>query len=605
MLLTVRDMAIAGHGRTALEMLAENIQCLGRDLDSLEDAIWFFGTNQYDDLALMCLERLSQLKPLTAVQHAQLGGYYFSRNSTTQGLHHCFKAYEAHPTNVGFVQLYATVLNASSRPGDAVAVLVRLIREAGPKAECFRQISSICMTAGREEQAFLAARQAWLLSSENVEYATHYCSLLMQKRNFEEVLEVLQDWGESENPTICFMLSIAASQLGQFELALKYAERALFSKVDEIDYLMQQGAVLCCLARYDEAAEIFTKILEAAPDRPDARRACFAALTEAGRFADATKIGAALVSDFPFDEQIGLTLQHILTRRFVIGNESLEGGQENLAKKIEFLAANPRVPRAKENLVALRVRSISALILREMRTRYGRSRFGYLWTIFEPLAHILVMVSLIKTFSHSAPPIGDDFAVFYFTGIIPYHLFVHTAGQMMSAVAANRPLLQLPPVKTIDVYISRGVLELVTVLVVAFLFICGFQLLGLNGIPINAMGVLLAVCILWLTAIGVGMINTVIASFFDGWERIWGAMTSLIYFSSGTFYIPRIMPEEVRNVLAWSPILQAIEMVRVSYFNEPYPVWLDVGYMGKLALITLTIGFGFELVYRRKLLDVE
>jgi capsular polysaccharide transport system permease protein len=228
-----------------------------------------------------------------------------------------------------------------------------------------------------------------------------------------------------------------------------------------------------------------------------------------------------------------------------------------------------------------------------------------MWTIFEPLAHILVMVSLISLFAHSRPPIGDHFAVFYFTGIIPYTLFLHTAGQMMSAVRANRPLLQLPPVHTHDVYFSRAMLEITTTLVVSGIFIVGFLALGLKALPINPVGVLAALLILWATAVGIGILNAIIASFFDGWERIWGAITSLVYFSSGTFYIPRIMPEHIRDVLAWSPVLQAIEMVRVNYFYEPYPAWLDIKYMCILALTTLTLGLVLERIYRRRLLEIE
>ncbi|MCC5956800.1 MAG: hypothetical protein JJU07_11910, partial [Natronohydrobacter sp.] len=36
-------------------------------------------------------------------------------------------------------------------------------------------------------------------------------------------------------------------------------------------------------------------------------------------------------------------------------------------------------------------RSISALMLREMATRYGRTPGGYLWAVVEPLGMILIL----------------------------------------------------------------------------------------------------------------------------------------------------------------------------------------------------------------------
>ena len=37
---------------------------------------------------------------------------------------------------------------------------------------------------------------------------------------------------------------------------------------------------------------------------------------------------------------------------------------------------------------SIQLRVIGALILREIRGRFGRAKLGYLWAIFEPLMHI-------------------------------------------------------------------------------------------------------------------------------------------------------------------------------------------------------------------------
>jgi ABC-type polysaccharide/polyol phosphate export permease len=60
---------------------------------------------------------------------------------------------------------------------------------------------------------------------------------------------------------------------------------------------------------------------------------------------------------------------------------------------------------------------------------------------------------------HGTPPIGTHFFMFYYTGLIPYHLFVHTSTSMIHAITSNGSLLQLPLVKTFDVILARGLLE--------------------------------------------------------------------------------------------------------------------------------------------------
>jgi len=57
---------------------------------------------------------------------------------------------------------------------------------------------------------------------------------------------------------------------------------------------------------------------------------------------------------------------------------------------------------------------------------------------------------------HGQPPIGTQFFIFYYTGLIPYHIFVHTSSGMSHAIIGNGAVLQLPPVTVLDVVITGG-----------------------------------------------------------------------------------------------------------------------------------------------------
>jgi capsular polysaccharide transport system permease protein len=70
------------------------------------------------------------------------------------------------------------------------------------------------------------------------------------------------------------------------------------------------------------------------------------------------------------------------------------------------------------------LRVIYALILRETRTRLADSKLGYGWALIEPVLHIVVLSLVFAVMMRGRPPIGDKFFIFYYTGIIPYHLFV-------------------------------------------------------------------------------------------------------------------------------------------------------------------------------------
>ncbi len=40
--------------------------------------------------------------------------------------------------------------------------------------------------------------------------------------------------------------------------------------------------------------------------------------------------------------------------------------------------------------------TVEALFLREIRTRFGKFRLGYLWAILEPSAHLLILLKIKK-----------------------------------------------------------------------------------------------------------------------------------------------------------------------------------------------------------------
>ncbi|HAX2293506.1 TPA: ABC transporter permease, partial [Escherichia coli] len=42
--------------------------------------------------------------------------------------------------------------------------------------------------------------------------------------------------------------------------------------------------------------------------------------------------------------------------------------------------------------------AVHALFLRELRTRFGKYRLGYLWAVLEPAAHLLIMLAIFGFF---------------------------------------------------------------------------------------------------------------------------------------------------------------------------------------------------------------
>jgi ABC-type polysaccharide/polyol phosphate export permease len=319
-----------------------------------------------------------------------------------------------------------------------------------------------------------------------------------------------------------------------------------------------------------------------------------------GRFREAVAAGSELVRLAPDNAEYARALIEALNRRL----DAIDGDCLMLG---EAAASRPEKEAWREpglfDAALTQWRVIYALILRETRTRFGDSILGYGWALLEPILHIATLSLAFAILMRGRPPIGAQFFVFYYTGLIPYHIFVHASSNMTFAITSNGPLLQLPLVKTIDVIVARGLLELVTDLLVAGLILTGFLAVGIGHLPTDFAGLAGAIAAVWLLACGCGFINAVLNAFGKSWDKIWTQVTRILYFISGIFYVPGMMPGWIRGILVWNPLLHGIDWFRASFFADYEPFWLDRLYLTMTAGLTLLAGLALERALRRRLYE--
>lgn len=609
-LLVAANIAVKGKNEAiAVEYLVSAVRTAPNDNDVLRTAAARFMEVGRHDLAAQCYDRVASRTVLETHQISRHASALLASHQPLAAADMFLQAQAREPGAYDHSLSASVAFMEAGDPQRAVRLLLRIRPRPVDDPGYVYQLAAALGKGGHTDAAIRFARALVQKEPSDWKFRNLLASILNDCGHISEAIDTLRSNDRPPPPQTNYLRSVLAQQQADLEAALGFVEAALTQEPDNSTYRTHRGGILSSLHRFDDAAEEYLLALKGMPDDVFLRRAAFATLTESGRYRDAVPVGAALVAQFPADSALADTLQIVLDRQGK--RQTAKQGQATRSHNINRFGVAPIVNRAALrhkpiSPLAMQARAVMALILRETRTRFGRSRFGYAWVIFEPLAHIGIMITLISLISHSRiPPVGESFALFYFTGIIPYHLFTHTVSHLMRSVPENRPLLQLPRVKVFDVYLSRALLELITEISVAFILLCGFVLLGLNIIPLNAAGVVIALLLLWLTAFGIGLLSAVISAYFSGWERVWGAIASILYFTSGTFYIPRMMPEWLRDVLVWSPILQGIEFVRVNYFHQPYPHWLDIPYICACAFGSFALGLIAERIYRRKLLEIE
>jgi capsular polysaccharide transport system permease protein len=240
---------------------------------------------------------------------------------------------------------------------------------------------------------------------------------------------------------------------------------------------------------------------------------------------------------------------------------------------------------------------VFALFVRELKTRFGKYRLGYVWALLEPLAHVVVL-SLIWSLIGRSEFAGIPVAFFLATGIVPYLFFQKTVTQCMNAIESNRGLFNYRQVRPVDPVLARIVLETLVYFVsyMILVFIAGWYLEYDVSVH-NLLGLVVVNILLFMLTLGVGLTFSVYGALYP---EVMKLVPMLIfrpmYFISGILIPLFMIPSEYHKWLLWNPLLHVVELNHVYYFRGFESPDVSLFFVFVFALSSITLGL---LSYRR------
>ena len=569
------------------------------DNDVTHFCAWLFSNSGCHAEAASAYERLLAEKPNWVEGFRHASGALAASGASARAVEFAIKASNLAPDNFDFAHHAGRMLLDAERLDEAAFLLARAAAVEPGNPTVLRDLSAAEQALGRWDEALDLALRAAALAPHDSAFAIHAAELLLRGERIDEAASMLAAAiaRQPANPMLHRMLSTAESHRNAPEAALAAIDHALTLAPNDAEYHLHRGHLLFRAADFTAAAAAVACAQALDPTSGAARRAQLDLLLEHGHLSEATAASGELLRSFPEDESSAEAVLRVLNRRL----DTIDGDYLLLADRRAQLPRSPRPAPGLIERVKSQGRVIHALIIRETRTRFGDSRLGYGWALLEPILHITLLWAMFALLMRGTPPIGTHFFVFYYSGLIPFHVLVHTSTSMMYGITGNAALLQLPPVKPFDAILARGLLEFATDLVVAVLLLAGFAACGLPALPDDLWGAATALIVTALLGCGLGYVNAVLQTLLRSWDRLWNNTTRLLYFFSGIFYVPGMMPDWARDILAWNPLLHAIDWFRAAFFAEYQPHWLDRRYLIVSTMLALLAGLALERGLRRRL----
>ncbi|NIJ15462.1 ABC transporter permease [Sphingobium vermicomposti] len=239
-------------------------------------------------------------------------------------------------------------------------------------------------------------------------------------------------------------------------------------------------------------------------------------------------------------------------------------------------------------------RVIGALLMREMLTRYGRRNIGFLWLFAEPMMVTLIVTALWTTrglHQYSDIPI----AAFAITGYSGIQLWRNMSRRCIDAIEPNRALLRHRPVKMLDIYLARMLLE-VAGTTTSFALLCVMFLMFSDQItpPEDILEVAYAWGLFAWFSMGMSISLGALSELTPLVNKFWPPFIYIFYPLSGAMFLVDILPHGMREFVAYIPMVHANEMLRHGFFGSHFTAHYDISYLIGWCLGLCVFGLGLS-----------
>jgi capsular polysaccharide transport system permease protein len=248
--------------------------------------------------------------------------------------------------------------------------------------------------------------------------------------------------------------------------------------------------------------------------------------------------------------------------------------------------------------LAFQYRVIKALVLREIASKGGEHRIGYLLSIIMPIVTLSAMIAMFGLRGKVIPS-GFPLGVFVVTGYPLWQNFQQMYTAVMSQASRSDPLLMFPQITQLDLILSTIILEAATKTVVFIILCVGVCIIFHDAGPADPLGVLFCFwgC-MWIGS-AVGMILCALNRPLPLLVQFLNTFMRFGMWVSGVLYSVNRLPSFLWPYLQWNPILHLIEGCRALWNPAFVAPIFSPAYVIVIGFILTTAGFVLERLTRR------
>ena len=235
----------------------------------------------------------------------------------------------------------------------------------------------------------------------------------------------------------------------------------------------------------------------------------------------------------------------------------------------------------------------------DLKIRYRNSVLGVLWSVIEPL---LLLGVLFFVFSTMFKFQIENFPIYLLSGIITWNFFKNGTSLALESLTNRSSLIT-------QIYFPRSIPALsagvtASIMLLTELIVLGIFMVGFGFIPTSTIIFLIPVYLLtFFLIVGASLPLSVLNVKYKDVQFIWTVVLQAGFFLTPIFYEFSMLPENVRNILQFNPMVQIVTMVHHVVLYGTFPTINSILYTITSTSVVVVIGYLIFRKYQAKIVE--
>lgn len=233
---------------------------------------------------------------------------------------------------------------------------------------------------------------------------------------------------------------------------------------------------------------------------------------------------------------------------------------------------------------------IKNLVISDLKTKYASSVLGFVWSLLNPLAMMLVLFIVFSNGFNNP----RDFVLYLLTGMIAWRFFANGTSTAMGSIVSKPSLVT-------KIYIPREILTLSSALsttissLLEFVVLLPILLVFGNGLPATILLFPVVHLLYFLIIYGTGLLLSSLYVYYRDLNQIWEVVVQAGFFLCPIVYPMSFIPEKYQVLYMLNPVSRLIDMYRDIFIYGILPGldhFIIVGATGITLVVAGSLIFG-------------